>query len=403
MHAIGRAAGSPLVPRLALGLGGLTTSALGTIAFPTLAPFERAAFHLGTVEVGALTALIYLGAVGASFPAGRLTDALGAARTLALGQGTIMAGLALAAVAPSRAVFLAGVVVAGLGYGAVNPSTNVIATSRISRRRRGVFMGAKQTGATAGGLLTGAVLPGAAAAVGWRAAMVIPILAGAVTVLSSMWWARTHPGGAANRPETLGDDDGPAGPAPRPVWRALYSFVMAGVQFSFIAYLAVYLVDHEHYSSTVAGFGLALLFGAACVSRVAWGMVSDVWFSSRVTTLVLTSLGAGAGLALIALDSGGLLLWLGIALVGVFGLGWNGVFLAMVVDAAPPRVMGSASGAALVFINGGVVVLPLLFGVVRDASGSWPVTWICAAAAVTFVGVALGGAARRARVTVAAG
>ena len=387
----------PLLPRLALALGGMTTSSLGTLSFPTLAPFERASFHLSTVEVGALTALIYIGAVSASFPAGRLTDTLGATRTLALGQGTIMVGLALAAVAPAQAVFLAAVVVAGLGYGAVNPSTNVIATSRISRRRRGMFMGAKQTGATAGGLLTGAMLPGVAGALGWRVALVIPILAGAVTLVASLGWSRRHPGGAANRPVLQDDAEGRTEPQPAPAWPALYSFVMAGVQFSFVAYLAVYLVDHERYSSTVAGFGLAVLFGAACLSRVLWGLASDVWFSSRITTLVLTSVGAGAGLALIALDVGGVPLWIGIALVGVFGLGWNGVFLAMVVDAAPPRVMGSASGTALVFINGGVVVLPLVLGAVRDASGSWPVTWGCAAVAVTVVGVALGAATRRAR------
>lgn len=385
-----------LLARLGLAVGGLTTSAFATLSFPALAPFERTTFSLSTLEVGALTALIYIGAVIAAVPAGRLTDVLGASRTLALGQLAIAVGAAVAALAPTRWLFLLAVVIAGLGYGAVNPATNVLATARISRRHRGLFMGAKQTGATLGGVLAGALVPSTASLAGWRVAMTLPIAGVAAGLAVSLGWARRHPAPRTVPRADAPDDDRPVARPPGPVARAVFSSIMAGTQFTFVGYLTVYLVDHEGFSSSRAGFALALMFVVASASRVAWGSISDRWGDSRAPALVLAACGCAVGFVLIALDLGAVVLWTGIIVIGLFGLGWNGAFLAMVVDSARAGDMGNASGQAMVFINGGVVLAPLLFGAVRDAS-SWPVTWGCASGGVAIAAATLALGAVRAR------
>src|SRR5437763_1756723 len=83
---------------------------------------------------------------------------IGAGRALMLAQLGVAAGMAIAALAPGRWVFLAGAFVAGLGYGAVNPATNVLSTALVPRRRRALFLSVKQTGVTLGGLAAGLAL-----------------------------------------------------------------------------------------------------------------------------------------------------------------------------------------------------------------------------------------------------
>src|SRR5437762_4878196 len=74
----------PVIVGLALSLLAMGTSTFTTLGLGALAPYLRSEFHLSTFEVGALPALVFLGAVTASVPAGRLTDRIGAGRALAL-------------------------------------------------------------------------------------------------------------------------------------------------------------------------------------------------------------------------------------------------------------------------------------------------------------------------------
>ena len=102
------------------------TSTFATLGLGALAPYLRSTFNLSTFEVGALPALVFLGAFSVSIPSGRLTDRVGAGRALVISQLGVSAGIGLAAIAPNAEVFLVAVFLAGIGYGSVNPATNVL-------------------------------------------------------------------------------------------------------------------------------------------------------------------------------------------------------------------------------------------------------------------------------------
>jgi MFS family permease len=376
---------APVAVGLAVSLTTMATSTFATLGLGALAPYLRAGLHLSTIEVGLLPALVFAGALAASVPAGRLTDRLGAGRALAASQLGMAAGIGLAALAPDRGLFLTGVGIAGLGYGAVNPGTNVLSTSLVPQRRRALFLSVKQTGVPLGGLLAGAALPRVADALDWRAALGVAggVLLG--SALSGSLIARREAAGWFEQPRA-----GPSHPPPE-VERALvpgglptalFGFVMSGVQFSLAGYLTVYLVDVHGFSRPAAGLALSVAFGAACFGRIGWGWVSDHCFASHASTLVLVSACSLAALLAFTAGIGGASLWIVIAAIGTCSIGWNGVYMALITDRAAGARLGRATGKGLVFIYGGVVVLPPLLGALDDLARSWPTVWGVATAAV---------------------
>jgi MFS family permease len=339
------------------------------------------------------TALVFFGAMIASVPAGHLTDRLGAPVMLAMAQAGVAGGVAVAALAPSRFIFLAGIALAGLAYGGVNPPTNVIASDALPRKHLALFLSVKQTGVPIGGLAASAALPSLAEAVGWRASLLLPIVvllvaAGlALTLIRSE--ARALKSAASASPET--DQPSPA-PSLRPT--ALYGFIMAGVQLSFIGYLTLYLVDEQGFTPTNAGFSLSVVLACGVIGRLVWGAASDRYFRSHATVLAMAGLGSTCGLILLLIGTTPTL-WASIVVIGFCGVGWNGVYLAMVADRAALGTLGRATGSALIFIYAGVVMLPPIFGALHELIDSWPGTWAIAVALSVVATLAMTLAPRR--------
>ena len=339
---------------------------------------------------------MFLGALSVSLPAGRLTDRLGAGATLALALTGVAFGIGIAALAASKTLFLCGVALGGVGYGAVNPATNVLSTSMVPRRHRAFFLSIKQTGVTLGGLLAGAILPSLAGALGWRSALMVPIAMLFGCALGAVWAARRERAGWFDAPVVAGGRSGLVSvPVPSAKATAVFGFVSSGVQLSVAGYLTIYLVDTHHFSRPAAGAGLSVAFAAGCVGRLAWGALSDRRFASHASTLVVRSAGSAIGLLALTSGVGGVMLWAVIALVGFCSIGWNGVYMALITDRAGDAKLGRATGRGLMFLYGGVVVIPPLLGALHDAVHSWPAVWAAAAAAVLGAGGLLAFGPRR--------
>lgn len=384
-----------IVEGLSVSTGAMAASTFGTLSFPAIAPLVRDRFDLTTVEVGMFTALVFFGAMIASVPAGRLTDRLGAPVMLAVAQAGVAGGVAISALAPSRLVFLAGIAAAGLAYGGVNPPTNVLVSDAIPRKHRALFLSVKQTGVPIGGLAASAALPLIAEAVGWRASLLLPItvllLASglALTMIRREAEALEGVGPSLNQAEPE-----VAAPAPALAPMGFYGFIMAGVQLSFVGYLTLYLVDEQSFTPTHAGFALAVALAAGVLGRIVWGAVSDRYFRSHATALAMAGLGSAVGFTLLLIGTTPTL-WASIVVVGFCGVGWNGVYLALVADRATLSTLGRATGSALLFLYAGVAVLPPLFGVLFEAIDSWPGTWSVAVALTVGATLAMALAPRR--------
>jgi len=402
---------------LAISLAALAAASLTAVGFSAAAPLLRGTFGLSEVEVGAIASCVYAGAAATSVAGGRLTDRLGPAPVLAVAAGALALGAAVAAVAPARWLFFAGVAAAGLGYGLVNPPTNVLADPG-SPRLRGLTMSIKQTGIPLGGILAGLLVPRAAAAVGWRWATAVPI-AGCVAVAAvaalgprdrsagTGGGAHSHSGRVdSRRPDrpsgqvvAPGDPTDPtdptdatdptgaggAGYGPAVALRLrlplalAFGFLMAGVQVAVFTLLAVYLVDDRGSAATASGTALALLLAGGLAGRPAWGWLSDRWQADRGRVLQVCALLSAAFLALLPAAGPG---WLPVVLagIGLCSVGWNGAYLAAVAEAGDLARIGSTTGPALLLVNLGAVVVPPVVGLLSFGGTRWPVAWACCAA-----------------------
>jgi MFS family permease len=370
----------PMMYGVVLSLAILSAASLAAIAYSANAPLIRATFKLTEVEVGAIASCIYIGAAASSIVSGRLTDSLGSGAVLAMSMLALALGCAISAMAPLAAIFFGGLIVAGLGYGAVNPPTNVLANPD-SPRHRGLSMSIKQSGIPLGGILAGILVPTVATTTGWRWSMLIPIGACIALAIISSRLRRVRP-----------RDDKEGGGSPARVQIRLphaymFGFFMAGIQVAIFIFLALYLVDARGFGAGRAGSALALLLVGGLVGRPAWGWVSDRLHNERVRVLQMAAFLSAMFLVMLPLvdDSVLLVVLLGIGLCSV---GWNGVYLAMVTEAVPPRLIGSSTGMALLLVNLGAVVLPPVVGLIVTRAGNWSISWsLCALMSLLSMGI----------------
>jgi MFS family permease len=333
----------------------------------------RDEFDLSAVGVGGILGVVFGGALLATIPGGRLTDRVPAGRMLGACLLFEAAALGLAAAAHSTALFFLAVGIVGFAMGAGDPSTNVLVAMNVSPRRRGLLMGVKQTGLTLGGLVGGLVLPSLAAAAGWRITVLAPIAACVIVGLLGFWVAGTVAPPSRRvaepvRPTSL-------------LGIGAYGFLMAGIQLSVLSYLAVYLVDHENLTETIAGFAIAVSLAGGTAGRIAWGILSDRLLHSRLLVLQVAALGATASLTVLAASGPRALLWPVLFALGFCAVGWNTVYVTVAAESVATSSVGKATGEALFFSYAGCVAMPLLLGVIHDGTSSWLATWLAAASA----------------------
>ena len=370
-----------LVSASALAAGTFAISAPGV-----LAPKLAAAFDLSRTQIGVVTALVFLGAAVGSGPAGRWTDRGDPARVLGLSMACFTAAVLLIAAAPDRGALFGGAVPAGLAYGGVNPPTTVVVAGRLARRL-GFFLSLKQSGVPIGGLLAGVLLPPAALAFGWRAAValaaVLCAVAAAVTPL------------LRNAPtlDLGGRAAGPPPPRRKLAALATFGFIMAGSQWAFLTYLVLYLTEQFGFGLGAAGLALALAQALGACARLAWGWASDV-SGRRLEVLLLMATLQMTALALLAAVSVRALAWPLVALAGTMVIGWNGAFYGLLAETAGAGSVGRVSGGVLIFIFGGSVVFPPLLGALVDTAGSWRPLWATCAGMVAVGALVLGAGVR---------
>ena len=348
-----------------------------------LAPNLAATFNLSRTGIGLVTSLVFLGAAVGSGPAGRLTDRTDPARVLGAAMTVFAGAIALAALAPDRAVLMLAAVLAGVAYGGVNPPTNVVVAGRLARRL-GFFLSLKQSGVPLGGLLAGVVLPPVALAIGWRSAVgLAAVLCAAVAAATPLLRnARTltvdkdRPGrGAATRREIVS--------------LAAFGFAMAGTQWTFLTYLVLFLTEQLHFHLAQAGLAFALAQGLGACARLAWGWLSDVSGRRLAVLLVMAALQV-VTLEVLAGTPNRAFAWPLVALAGFTIVGWNGAYYALLAETAGPAGLGQASGETLVLIFAGSVVCPPLLGVLVDSLGSWRPLWAVCGGIVAVGATALG-------------
>jgi MFS family permease len=359
---------------IAAGVSSLYFYSLGIFIKPMAAEFG---WSRGAASLGALVGTA--GAALAAIPTGRLVDRLGAKR-VGLGSVVLLAiGFAVVGWATAGlASFLLLSFVVSLVTAGSSPLSFTRLVVAAFARARGLALGLTLAGTGLGGILIPALLTPFVAEHGWRAGfLALAVVAGLAVPILALLLARCGPEMRTAR----------AAEVPMAVLARLPAFALLATTF-FLAATAVLgtvvqfvpMLTDRGLDPGAAGRLAALIGVAAIGGRLAAGFLLDRIAAPLVTVLLF--LLTAAGLTILALGGIGLAA-LG-ALVTGLAVGAEVDLIAFLVARHfPPAAYGKAYGAIYAcFLMGGAIG-PALSGALKDATGNYVASLLCAAALLT--------------------
>jgi MFS family permease len=340
---------------------------------PVLAPLIAADRGWKVTAVALFPSILFATAFVASFGVPRMLGALG-------GMGLSVACLAASAIgllcllSPIVPVVAATPVALGVAAASINPASSQILRARSTVTNAALVMSIKQTGVPLGSFLAGVVVPLLATQSTWRGAVMAITMASivvALLLLPSVRWLDGPPA-----PSTALARN-PFEPLRRlvaiPGMRAvlLATFVFMAMQMCLRTFFISYLVGNRILELSEAGLALGVSQVMGIFGQIVWGAVSDRLLTVR-WVIVLLGVLMGAAALLAAMMTAG---WSSYAIFGVaalFGIStssFSPVMLGEVARRSPPEQVGALTSGAQLFLTGGALVGPILFGAVAAQSG----------------------------------
>lgn len=350
---------------------------MAVLTVPAMAPAMAQSLNVSPTLIGLYIAVVYAGAMLASLMSGPWVLRWGAIRVSQLGLLVCAAGLVLLAAAPGVVSALVGAFLIGVGYGPITPASSHLLARTTPPDRVSLVFSIKQTGVPLGGVMAGALVPGLLVFGGTDAALLAVAVGNIVCAAIAQPMrdeldADREPGRALGVASLTGPIRLVVS-QPQLAQLASFSFVFSAVQMCLASYLVTYLHSALGYSLVVAGVVLSTAQVGGVVGRVLWGYMADRWLGPRRMLAVLAVLMALCCAITAALNVGAPLV-LVIVLMAAFGAsatGWNGVYLAEVARMAPAGQASAATGGALSVTFLGVVLGPVLFGMLSGAFDSY--------------------------------
>src|SRR5680860_213968 len=368
---------------LSLALGLMTTvqglATLMMLALATLAPIVANALDVGPEAVGFQISIIYTSGAIISAQAGTLVSRFGGC---AINQAAMVIGaLGCIVIASGSLLLMAfGSVLIGVSYGLTNPAASQILNRLTPSHRRGLVFSIKQTGVPLGGVLAGLALPGIAILVGWQGALYTVSCVGFLMAASLLPlrnnWDRNRDRGVRISASLFS--------GPVLVWRsaplralALMGFCFSAIQLSLMSFLVTLLVEDALWSIVAAGVAASVVQGFGALARIFWGALADKLDKGIQILVVIGLITIVSSLAVSTLspDWPASLVMIVMTIFGAAAIGWNGVFIAEVVKAAPQGYEGAATGGALTYTFAGVVLGPALYASVHNFFPSYASTF----------------------------
>lgn len=332
--------------------------------------FLPQAFDISPLFVGFAVTALMLGYTLCLFPVGSLVDGYGE-RPVLIGALMGLAGGAFAVTLARRySVLLLAMFVLGCVYASAMPATNRAIVTNVPETHRGLAMGVKQVGVTAGsGLGAFLVTWFATTRFSWRAGFTVAAMLALVSVLVFVTAYRGDAGTGRVRLAAITDFD--AGPAYRGLVLA-GAFLGAGL-FTTTGYTTLYVNEQPGTSATFAGTVFIVMQIGGSVARVATGQISDMMDAApaRANALVLVAQAVVATLLLLTITvvSSRLAILVTFFLLGGTLLGFTGVYYACLGSLVSSDDIGAATAGGQTALNAGALLAPPVFGVLVDAIG----------------------------------
>ena len=391
----------PIVPVLAVTTATQALTTLAALAMTAVAP--RAATDLGISPalVGYQIGVVYFAAMCISPVGGGLVRRLGATRTSQLALWVAAGGCLLSSLGSVPAL-AAGAFVVGLAYGITNPAASHLLSRMPPTRHMNLVFSIKQCGVPIGGVLAGLAMPPLTIAFGWQAALVVAALlllalSMPIQAMRSKWDGDRVPAATvlASPLESV-----------RLVWSngilrwlALSSLAYSAVQLCLTGFLVTYLVREVGLELVLAGTILAAANTAGAAGRLAWGWLADRLRSGTAALLLNGTFGIAGALATASIAADWPI-WAAVVATALFGfcaIGWNGVFMAVIVRQSRPEAVALATGGSLTVTYIGIAIGPGAFTLLHDKAGISYSEGYALLGIVLLAGIACLGVARRNR------
>jgi predicted MFS family arabinose efflux permease len=342
---------------------------------PTLTGFVKADLGVSAATAGLVVSCFSFGRIFGSYGAGVAADRLGEKRVLVVG-GVATGLLVGGAVAGPLPLLFPLLVLAGMAGAASTPAGGRLVLLAFPRERHGLALGIRQCGIPLGGLVAAALLPRIAHAWTWRWSLAA---AGALTIAFVLPLTRVRVEQDVEAVPHRSTDRHPVRDRNVLLLTAWSCLVVTG-QYAVLAFLALYL--HQAGRLSLAAGSLLVVFANACgiLGRILWGAISDraLGRGRKPLLLALTSAGLGSAL-LLALVPPSAPLGLLVAVAGLAGLaliGYQGLWVTMLAEAAGPARVGAATGFAITFVTAAIASTAPLYGLAADLAGTYRAVWV---------------------------
>lgn len=341
--------------------------------------FVREGFDVSLGVTGLTVTAMMLGYTALLFVTGAATDAFGERPLLVYGLLALAAGMAFVALSPSFPVLLVSLLFVGFAYAAAMPATNRASVHVAPPGREALAMNVKQVGVTVGSavaaiLITRMATTDAANVLGfvrfdWQAAFLVAAVLAVVVAVITAWRYEGKPaGGDLSIPDvrSLLDD---------PSYRGLLlsGLLVGSAVFTTTSYVVPHVTDSVAATASVGGAILATTQLTGSAGRLLGGEIADRIPGTAVRGPALVLAGqcalAAVGFVGVVLSSGEAATWVAFGFVGIFALGFPGVYYATMTAMVDDGEVGAATAGGQTALNTGGLVAPPLFGSVAETVG----------------------------------
>ena len=370
-------------PVVVLSLCMVATLALALLSqgMGVLYPFIQKDIDASRAQLGLMASGQMAGQAFTVLLAGWMADVIGVRRLLT--ASLIVVGVGLLLFSQIQSVLqgiLVGVLI-GVAFSGSAPANSKAIMDWVAPRFRGTAMSVKEATIPVGGMIAAGLLTFLAVTFDWRVAVIIMAIVIGASGLLVLAFYRDKPGSYGRADKSIN----PLSKLPQVlknprIWMAtFYGATMGPGQRVVVTYLVLFLKEDLGMSPVLGGVMLAVAMAGSVVGRVGWGVASDLLLRGRRVEILgfVNILGAVSVALLVWLPSNasvGLVAAL-VFFIGATGLGWSGLWTALLAESAGPDLVGTAIGFAITIHSVfGFVVAPL-FGFIVDRTGSYDMGW----------------------------
>ncbi len=370
-------------------------SVLGAAIFPVIAPKLAADLGVPASLVGYQVSITYGTAMVATLLLSGMIPRRGACRMMQVSLALGVAAMLLTMTSSIAAIVIASMLL-GAGMSVMTPASTHLLFRFSPAQNRNLIFSIKQTGVPFGWLLLALIAPGITLAFGWKWAVALVLVVALTTCVAlqpvrKVWDDDRHARTATAYSLFAGLHILWRGIALR--WLAMATFCYSFVQLCLGSFLVTMMVEEAGYTLVAAGVLLSLVQASGVIGRIVWGWLTDrsgdgfaMLFRLNVIMTACCALTAFISphwpvpaLALLFIA------------FGATAVGWNGIFLAEVAKRSPRGMVSVATGGAMVWSFGGILIGPAMFATAYKWIGSYTVTfgWLTIVAVLGLVFISL--------------